>query len=72
MTNSHYDHLTDASPVQILCLSILAFVLIAVGLAPGWLVGLINAGVQPVLAKVAATAGAVAHGTLPVVLGNGA
>jgi hypothetical protein len=44
--------LTDASPVQILCLTILASVLVAVGMLPGWLVSIINSGVGPVLARV--------------------
>jgi NADH-quinone oxidoreductase subunit M len=53
VTNPHYDDLTDARPVEILTLTILASVLIAVGLLPGWLVSIINSGVQPVLARVA-------------------
>ncbi len=70
ITNHHYDDLTDASPVQIACLTILASVLIGVGMAPGWLVGLINVGVQPILARVSAAAGAVAHIALPAVIGG--
>ncbi|MEK7475942.1 MAG: NADH-quinone oxidoreductase subunit M [Candidatus Coatesbacteria bacterium] len=53
LTNPHYDEITDASPVQILCLTILASVLVAVGMLPGWLVSIINSGVGPVLARVA-------------------
>jgi NADH-quinone oxidoreductase subunit M len=52
LTNLHYEDLTDASPVQILCLTILASVLVAVGMLPGWLVSIINSGVGPVLARV--------------------
>ncbi len=55
MTNPHYEHLEDANRVQITVLVILAGVLIWVGMTPGWLVGLINNGVAPILARVHAT-----------------
>lgn len=54
ITNPHYEHLEDANRVQIAALTILAGVLIAVGLMPGWLVGIINSGVGPVLERVQA------------------
>ena len=53
LTNPHYENVPDAGPVEILCLSILAFVLVAVGMLPGWLVSIINSGVAPVLGRVA-------------------
>jgi NADH-quinone oxidoreductase subunit M len=48
--------LSDAGPVEIACLSILAFFLIAVGLIPGPLVELINSGVGPVLLRLGGAA----------------
>jgi NADH-quinone oxidoreductase subunit M len=52
LKNPHYEGIPDAGPVEIACMSILAFVLIAVGMLPGWSVSVINSGVAPVLARV--------------------
>ena len=49
--NTHFEHLTDARPVEILCLSILTFFLVFVGMYPRPIVALINSGVGPVLAS---------------------
>jgi NADH-quinone oxidoreductase subunit M len=49
--NPKFSDLGDASPVELACLSLLAFFLVGVGLVPGPLVSLINSGVAPILAR---------------------
>ncbi len=49
--NPHFDHLTDAKPVELACLTILTFFLVAIGMFPRPLVALINSSVGPVLAR---------------------
>jgi len=60
ITNPHFEELQDARVNEWICLAILAFVLIAVGLMPGWLVSIINSGVAPVLDRVHSAGTAVA------------
>jgi NADH-quinone oxidoreductase subunit M len=49
--NPAHSAVPDASPVELVCLSILSFFLVFVGLMPGPLVALINSGVVRVLAR---------------------
>ncbi len=50
--NSKFEHLTDAKPLEIAALTILAFVLILFGLFPSLISHLINLGIVPLITKV--------------------